>query len=203
MDSLDEWSASRKAAIYTQKNTTTEQTHTQTSMYWVGFEPMIPVFERAKTVHALDCAATVTGEHRSYYILFLTSFYFRSLPDIVITSLHVLYAFSAFPIRDTCPLHSPIYQHPYNKHWWATSDSTLRILSSNAVYLTVKKVSHPFKTTGKIIISDILIFALLDRKPEKESLNWMLQFLHECDSNSLLSFPIILTFPYLWAIPIL
>jgi hypothetical protein len=27
----------------------------------VGFEPMIPVFERAKTVHALDLAATVTG----------------------------------------------------------------------------------------------------------------------------------------------
>jgi hypothetical protein len=27
----------------------------------VGFEPTIPVFERAKTVHALDRAATVTG----------------------------------------------------------------------------------------------------------------------------------------------
>jgi hypothetical protein len=27
----------------------------------VGFEPTIPVFERAKTVHALDCAATVIG----------------------------------------------------------------------------------------------------------------------------------------------
>jgi hypothetical protein len=27
----------------------------------VGFEPLIPVFERAKTVHALDRAATVTG----------------------------------------------------------------------------------------------------------------------------------------------
>jgi hypothetical protein len=25
----------------------------------VGFEPTIPVFERAKTVHALDCEATV------------------------------------------------------------------------------------------------------------------------------------------------
>jgi hypothetical protein len=25
----------------------------------VGFEPTIPVFEQAKTVHALDCAATV------------------------------------------------------------------------------------------------------------------------------------------------
>jgi hypothetical protein len=27
----------------------------------VEIEPMIPVFERAKTVHALDRAATVTG----------------------------------------------------------------------------------------------------------------------------------------------
>jgi hypothetical protein len=30
-------------------------------MTWVGFEPTIPVFEGAKTVHALDRAATVTG----------------------------------------------------------------------------------------------------------------------------------------------
>jgi hypothetical protein len=37
----------------------------QTSMPWVGFEPTIPASERAKTVHALDRAATVIG---SYYI---------------------------------------------------------------------------------------------------------------------------------------
>jgi hypothetical protein len=30
-------------------------------MPWVGFEPTIPVSERAKTVHALDGSATVTG----------------------------------------------------------------------------------------------------------------------------------------------
>jgi hypothetical protein len=30
----------------------------------VGFEPTIPVFERAKTVHALDRAATVIGSCR-------------------------------------------------------------------------------------------------------------------------------------------
>jgi hypothetical protein len=29
-------------------------------MRLVGFEPMIPVFERAKTVHAIDRTATVT-----------------------------------------------------------------------------------------------------------------------------------------------
>jgi hypothetical protein len=34
---------------------------THTSMPRVGFEPTIPVFERAKTVHALDRAVTVTG----------------------------------------------------------------------------------------------------------------------------------------------
>jgi hypothetical protein len=33
----------------------------QTSMLFVRFEPTIPAFERAKTVHALDRPATVTG----------------------------------------------------------------------------------------------------------------------------------------------
>jgi hypothetical protein len=33
----------------------------QTSMPCVGFEPTIPVSERAKTVHALDRSVTVTG----------------------------------------------------------------------------------------------------------------------------------------------
>jgi hypothetical protein len=35
----------------------------QTSMPCVGFEPMITISERAKTVHALDCSATVTGPY--------------------------------------------------------------------------------------------------------------------------------------------
>jgi hypothetical protein len=30
-------------------------------MHWVGFEPMITVFERTKKVHDLGRAATVTG----------------------------------------------------------------------------------------------------------------------------------------------
>jgi hypothetical protein len=34
-------------------------------MPWVVFEPTIPAFERAKTVHALDSAATVIG---NFYI---------------------------------------------------------------------------------------------------------------------------------------
>jgi hypothetical protein len=32
----------------------------------VGFEPTIPVFERAKTVHALDRAVTVIGWYLKY-----------------------------------------------------------------------------------------------------------------------------------------
>jgi hypothetical protein len=41
------------------KHRTNTYTH-QTSMLWVGFESMIPAFERAKTVHAFNRAATVT-----------------------------------------------------------------------------------------------------------------------------------------------
>jgi hypothetical protein len=41
--------------------TRTQSTHKQTSIPRVGFEPMIPVFEREKAVHALDRAATVIG----------------------------------------------------------------------------------------------------------------------------------------------
>jgi hypothetical protein len=52
---VDGGSARRKAVTYTQNK------RTQTSMLRVGFEPTIPVFERAKTVHALDRAAAVIG----------------------------------------------------------------------------------------------------------------------------------------------
>jgi hypothetical protein len=52
---LDEGSARREADTYTQNKLT------QTSRIRVGFEPTIPVFEWAKTVQALDRAATVIG----------------------------------------------------------------------------------------------------------------------------------------------
>jgi hypothetical protein len=39
----------------------TQNKRTQTFMPQRGFEPTIPVFERAKTVHGLDCAGTVIG----------------------------------------------------------------------------------------------------------------------------------------------
>jgi hypothetical protein len=39
----------------------------QTSIPRVGFEPTIPVLARAKTVHALNYAATVTGWDRKQF----------------------------------------------------------------------------------------------------------------------------------------
>jgi hypothetical protein len=39
----------------------TQNKRTQTFMPQVGFEPKIPVFDREKTVHALDSLATVIG----------------------------------------------------------------------------------------------------------------------------------------------
>jgi hypothetical protein len=42
-------------------------------MPWVGFEPMISVFQRAKTIHALDGGANVIGLFRfSIQYLLLT-----------------------------------------------------------------------------------------------------------------------------------
>jgi hypothetical protein len=39
----------------------------------MGFEPMIPAFERAKTVHVIDSAATVIDGVEVYRHEFLTS----------------------------------------------------------------------------------------------------------------------------------
>jgi hypothetical protein len=46
--------------------TQNKYTH-QTSMPCVGFEPTIPASERAKTLHALDRSATVTGKKNTSY----------------------------------------------------------------------------------------------------------------------------------------
>jgi hypothetical protein len=48
--------------LSTYRTTRTQNKRTQTYMPLVGFEPTVPVFERAKTVHVLDRAATVIGE---------------------------------------------------------------------------------------------------------------------------------------------
>jgi hypothetical protein len=44
----------------------TQNKRTETSIPRVGFEPTIPAFERAKTVHASDRAATVIGFRKTY-----------------------------------------------------------------------------------------------------------------------------------------
>jgi hypothetical protein len=57
------WTGDQPVArpLPTHGTTQTQNKHIQTSMPLVGFEPTIPAFERAKTVHALDRAATVIG----------------------------------------------------------------------------------------------------------------------------------------------
>jgi hypothetical protein len=56
--------------LLTHRTAQTQNKRTQTSMPRVGFEPTIPVFERAKTVHALDRAATVNGLLTHYLVLY-------------------------------------------------------------------------------------------------------------------------------------
>jgi hypothetical protein len=54
---------------YLHRTTQTQNKRRQISMPWVGFEPTIPVLERAKTVRALDRAATVIGELLSQILI--------------------------------------------------------------------------------------------------------------------------------------
>jgi hypothetical protein len=54
-------SSSQSLYLYTNTEKRTHAHKHQTSMPWVGFEPTIPASKRAKTVHALDLSATVTG----------------------------------------------------------------------------------------------------------------------------------------------
>jgi hypothetical protein len=57
------WTGDQPVArpLITHRTTQTQNKLTQASMPRVGFESTTPVFERAKTVHALDRAATVIG----------------------------------------------------------------------------------------------------------------------------------------------
>jgi hypothetical protein len=48
----------------TYRTAQTQNKRTQTSMPQVGFEPTIPEFERSKTVHVLDRAATVIDNYK-------------------------------------------------------------------------------------------------------------------------------------------
>jgi hypothetical protein len=57
------WTGDQPVAspLPTHRTTQTQNKRTQTSMPRVGFVPTIPMFERAKTVHASGRAATVIG----------------------------------------------------------------------------------------------------------------------------------------------
>jgi hypothetical protein len=57
------WTRDQPAAspLPTHRTAQTQNKRTETSMPWVGIEPTIPAFERAKTVHTLGRAATVIG----------------------------------------------------------------------------------------------------------------------------------------------
>jgi hypothetical protein len=57
------WTGDQPVAkpLRTNRTTQTRNKRTQTTVPRVGFEPTIPAFERAQTVHALDRAATVIG----------------------------------------------------------------------------------------------------------------------------------------------
>jgi hypothetical protein len=72
--SLDKGSALRKATAYTQNNTNRINAQ-QTLMSRMGFEPTIPVFERAKTLHAFDRAANSIGSYSRVMLLLVFSFY--------------------------------------------------------------------------------------------------------------------------------
>jgi hypothetical protein len=62
-DGRTPWTGDQSVArqLPTHRTTQTQNICTQTSMLRVGLEPTFPVFERAKTVHALDRVATVIG----------------------------------------------------------------------------------------------------------------------------------------------
>jgi hypothetical protein len=60
LGSLEVGSARCKSR-YLHRTTQTQNKRRQTSMPHVEFEPTTPVFERAKTVHALNCTATEIG----------------------------------------------------------------------------------------------------------------------------------------------
>jgi hypothetical protein len=57
------WTGNQPVArpLPTHRTTQTQNKRTQRSMPWAGFETTIPLFKRAKAVHALDRMATVIG----------------------------------------------------------------------------------------------------------------------------------------------
>jgi hypothetical protein len=66
--SMTPWTGDQTVAslLPTYRTAQTQNKRTQMSMPWMGFEPTIPAFERAKAVNALDGAATGIGRKLGY-----------------------------------------------------------------------------------------------------------------------------------------
>ena len=60
-------------------------------MPWVGFKPTVPVSKRAKTVHALDRWATMTGVTHIYLSIFVTSVCLYACQPLLSVSLYIKY----------------------------------------------------------------------------------------------------------------
>jgi hypothetical protein len=103
------WTGDQPVArpLTTHRTTQKQNKRTWTSMPGVRFEPTTPEFERAKTVHALDRAATVIG---------MTTLYKINLFRVL---LQVLSWFSSVPkwsTSDTQPPLSHFYQFSIHYH---------------------------------------------------------------------------------------
>jgi hypothetical protein len=80
-------------------------TQTQTSIPRVGFEPTIPVLERAKTVHALDRATTVIGFRGIHHLKFCMKLLFPTF-DLHVQNVANLLDFIVLR-KGTGDLHKP------------------------------------------------------------------------------------------------
>jgi hypothetical protein len=103
-----------------QRTIQTQNKRTQTSMSLVGFEPTIPAFERAKTVHALDRAATVISfrhgvtEFKYVIVALIYLFIYSSA-----VALYTTWTDSLIPHVSLMNLHI-YWQFGYIKRFWIT-----------------------------------------------------------------------------------
>jgi hypothetical protein len=80
------WSFTQSVGFLGQEISQSQGRYLHTGQHQVGFEPTIPVFEWAKTVHALDSAATVIGLCKRYSFQIMTCglhFEFPSLCSVL------------------------------------------------------------------------------------------------------------------------
>jgi hypothetical protein len=79
------WGISLFEGHYLRRTTQTQNNHRQTYISGVWFEPTIPAFEWAKTLHALDCASIVIG---SIFILLDFKIFFLPTSTFVCRHFH-------------------------------------------------------------------------------------------------------------------